>query len=250
MLPFRKSASDSEYLLAPDSASIEEHSDLEPDYAHRKRRNSSLWKILAILELLAIVILGMVLVLRHAPKPVPFHTLKSTVIYLILAPAASVIEYEMKRFHASPPSPEIDELWHDLYAYGVSQLTKEQADMLPLKTSEIPGVPGKYITSLSVFHHLHCLNSLRKSLYPANYPDMDPADDATLTHLNHSITCSQMLALGLAWNEQKNRSTTVLRVPHTCMNWNKLQAWAVDNAAEKFDSTIKMEGTPVFQDDV
>lgn len=42
--------------------------------------------------------------------------------------------------------------------FGVSKISKAQADLLPNKTVAIPGEDG-YIAGLSVFHQLHCLVS-------------------------------------------------------------------------------------------
>jgi hypothetical protein len=79
-----------------------------------------------------------------------------------------------KRFHI-PPSPELDQNWSDLYNFGISQIPKSQAALLPNKTHPIPGDEGNYvrfnsedsqqvvkggclqIVELDVFHNLHCL---------------------------------------------------------------------------------------------
>lgn len=73
------------------------------------------------------------------------------------------------------PSPEVDKAWTDLYnskhvallhnaaahrdnlAIGVSRISKDQARLLPNKTSAIPGDEDGYIVGLEVFHQLHCL---------------------------------------------------------------------------------------------
>lgn len=43
------------------------------------------------------------------------------------------------------------------------------AAQLPNRTTRIPGDDDGYIIGLDVLHQLHCLNMLRKSLYPDRY---------------------------------------------------------------------------------
>jgi hypothetical protein len=45
----------------------------------------------------------------------------------------------------------------DNLAVGISRITKDQARLLPNKTSAIPGDEDGYIVGLEVFHQLHCL---------------------------------------------------------------------------------------------
>ena len=53
--------------------------------------------------------------------------------------------------------------------FGVTRVDKESADQLVNRTSEIPNDPGYYITALDVFHQMHCLNNLRKAVWPEYY---------------------------------------------------------------------------------
>ncbi|KAL9117478.1 MAG: hypothetical protein Q9187_005986 [Circinaria calcarea] len=89
------------------------------------------------------------------------------------------------------PSDQTDALWEDLYqcvlpnnfsiAYynptnqepsvGVSQIPYDQARQLPNATERIPGTTEQYVIELDVFHQLHCLNAIRKTLYPERYWD-------------------------------------------------------------------------------
>lgn len=51
----------------------------------------------------------------------------------------------------------------------MTRIDKESADQLVNRTSEIPDDPGYYITALDVFHQMHCLNNLRKAVWPEYY---------------------------------------------------------------------------------
>jgi hypothetical protein len=52
---------------------------------------------------------------------------------------------------------------------GINRITPAEAAKLPNATVRIPGDEGHYIVGLDVMHQLHCLNHLRKTLYPERY---------------------------------------------------------------------------------
>jgi hypothetical protein len=52
---------------------------------------------------------------------------------------------------------------------GVSAVNPEAASKLPNKTMTLPNQPDRYVIQLDVFHQLHCLNNLRKALWPERY---------------------------------------------------------------------------------
>ena len=79
--------------------------------------------------------------------------------------------------------------------FGVTRVDKESADQLVNRTSEIPDDPGYYITALDVFHQMHCLNNVRKAVWPEYYGIWDgltPAQKAEeqdhLSKFVHSCT--------------------------------------------------------------
>jgi hypothetical protein len=51
----------------------------------------------------------------------------------------------------------------------IIHIPKESAAQLVNWTSPIPGDEGNYITMLDVFHQIHCLNIIRRSVYPERY---------------------------------------------------------------------------------
>ena len=80
--------------------------------------------------------------------------------------------HDQMSIYQSPPSPEVDLAWEELYNslypfsylgrlltfppdFGLSALPKEQADLLDNKTLALSN--GKYLAEFSVFHSLHCL---------------------------------------------------------------------------------------------
>jgi hypothetical protein len=59
----------------------------------------------------------------------------------------------------------------DRTAVGISRINGVDAAQLPNFTTAIPNMLDSYVVELDVFHQLHCLNALRKTLFPLRYPD-------------------------------------------------------------------------------
>ena len=62
--------------------------------------------------------------------------------------------------------------------FGVTRIDKDSADQLVNRTSEVPDDPGYYITALDVFHQMHCLNNVRKAVWPEYYGIWDGLTEA------------------------------------------------------------------------
>jgi hypothetical protein len=52
---------------------------------------------------------------------------------------------------------------------NLNWITEDEAQQIPNRTAALPESEGKYLMELDVFHQLHCLNILRKSLWPDYY---------------------------------------------------------------------------------
>ena len=111
------------------------------------------------------------------------------------APAEDIIEFVPVRFsmgigkqstvYQGEPSDVVDKAWEDLYNsklcsltrlqwwcllidltdFGISKISKSQAQRLPNKTIPITGDEDNYVVALSVFHQLHCLVPRSPFLY-------------------------------------------------------------------------------------
>jgi hypothetical protein len=55
---------------------------------------------------------------------------------------------------------------------GISGIKPEEAAKLHEPTAHLPWDNETYVISLAVFHQLHCVNHLRKVLYPDEYPEL------------------------------------------------------------------------------
>ncbi|KAH8898006.1 hypothetical protein GQ53DRAFT_595207, partial [Thozetella sp. PMI_491] len=93
------------------------------------------------------------------------------------------------------PSHIIDSRWNTLYGMGFSRvLPKLEAAQLPSKSMILPHEPiRQYVVGLDVFHQLHCLNTIRKSLSPRYYGPGGPGEAKVLeggrefNHLDHCV---------------------------------------------------------------
>lgn len=81
------------------------------------------------------------------------------------APALEAVRYERIAFNGDlkepnryrgPPSPELDEAWHQLMEYSNIRINKETLDLLNRSSIKLADGSG-YFGALNVHHHLHCL---------------------------------------------------------------------------------------------
>ncbi|KAJ8091063.1 hypothetical protein PM082_024673 [Marasmius tenuissimus] len=168
---------------------------------------------------------------------------------LLYSPVNHLIEHEVVTFHSGingdttkymgPPSPEVDAAWDELYGFGMSKISKHEADQLPLRTVRISGDRDRYAVQLDVFHQLHCLNMIRKALYPDYYHGLYPPghnntheDDMNhvahcVEHIRQGITCASDVSL-IVWEWVPEKNTTMGRsgTPHTCRKFDKIAEWA------------------------
>ncbi|KZP22482.1 hypothetical protein FIBSPDRAFT_824591 [Athelia psychrophila] len=136
----------------------------------------------------------------------------------------------------------------------MSAIPEAQAKMLNNKTMRIPDLsPATYAAGLDVFHQLHCLNFVRKALYPEHYndsnrhhahattsiPPQTPGDlSEPFDHLDHCINnvrealmCNADLTpVVVQWDPDTQWHYAHLDVVHTCKDWVAIQGWAVDHA--------------------
>ncbi|EED15383.1 conserved hypothetical protein [Talaromyces stipitatus ATCC 10500] len=180
---------------------------------------------------------------------------------ILYSPAESTLEYETKVFPEniwtkSPymtggnglPSNETDGLWDDLYKYGIVKVNAEEASNLPNSTAELPHESGFYVIEIDVFHQLHCLNYIRKALYPDRY--MHEFRDAYDTegkrnysghdarHYDHCIDSIRLAMMCHAdisiipwqFDPAKEYPTPKLEVAHTCRNFDAVHDWAKSRA--------------------
>lgn len=114
------------------------------------------------------------------------------------------------------------------------------------------------MVELDVFHQLHCLNMMRKLVYPDVYktdlkPGSEVADD-NIYHMEHcyeqlrqSIQCSSDIStIYWEWSPEKNKNFGNLKTTHTCRDFEKIRAWAVQHKlTEDYDMYTHVPGAPI-----
>lgn len=143
---------------------------------------------------------------------------------------------------------------------GLSQISAESAARLPNKTTPLANNPAHFMVELYVFHQLHCLNLLRKLVYPDVY-EMDltsgseEAED-NIYHMEHcyeqlrqSIQCaSDIGTIYWEWSPEKEKMFGNLKTTHTCKDFDKIREWAVAHQLkEEFNWFTPVEGAPIRQ---
>ncbi|KAK7062678.1 hypothetical protein VNI00_000166 [Paramarasmius palmivorus] len=179
---------------------------------------------------------------------------------VLYSPALDAVEPQIKVFNVGfegdlspyqiPSSPELDRAWDDLYQFGISRITKEEATQLPNKTQPIPGDEDHYIAELDVFHNLHCLNMVRKALDPVYYSNWNITENAKAAqHVSHcvdwirqSIMChADTSVIVWQWEDWANETLVRGKVAHTCRNFEKIQDWAKEHQIlDKFDGSVHL----------
>ena len=95
-------------------------------------------------------------------------------------PAAEAIKYEIRTFQinhtflttSGVPTAETDEAWEDLQAptEGIIEAKYETFDIDSLvKSHAAINDPKKFMYGLDVYHQLHCLDYVRRSIWPDIY---------------------------------------------------------------------------------
>ncbi|KAH9889612.1 hypothetical protein F4778DRAFT_796674 [Xylariomycetidae sp. FL2044] len=156
------------------------------------------------------------------------------------------------------PNDETDKLWRQLYHSGVvTRLSTEDATLLYDKT-ELD--KGDQFIQLEVFHQLHCVNSIRRSLWPEYYPEFSmtkPDGQRNMGIVMHLDHCVDRLRQGVMcasnvgvqkWvrtsgmEPQRNGTTMFeewLRLETTptmtCRDFDALQKWAFEREPEAWD---------------
>ncbi|KAJ7626551.1 hypothetical protein DFH06DRAFT_1227968 [Mycena polygramma] len=188
--------------------------------------------------------------------------------HVLYSPALDAVENEVKVYNVGftgdmspfqiPPSPALDQMWSDLYNFGISRITREEAARLPNKTHAIPGDDGHYIAELDVFHTLHCLNKIRMALDPDYYPEWRisttnnsiPEHQSATDHISHcvdwirqSVMCAGDTSV-IVWQWQDSLNTTLPRgdTAHTCRKFEPLQHWGKERVLRNgYDQTVHIE---------
>ncbi|KAJ3494300.1 hypothetical protein NLG97_g4167 [Lecanicillium saksenae] len=131
-----------------------------------------------------------------------------------------------------------------MYSKGMSIRIDETAANKLLNYTEhapFPGLEKDYMVGLDVFHQLHCLNMIRRSIYPKRYNSSIVREDGSIdflawSHLDHcieslreSLTCNvDISAIPYRWNDETKIAEPNSQNMHMCRNFTKIRDWAFD----------------------
>ncbi|KAK8010984.1 Protein of unknown function DUF3328 [Apiospora arundinis] len=166
-----------------------------------------------------------------------------------------VIEYEEKQEWYTlehpwnmKPSPELDDLWEDLlYALNIRVTPEELYRLNKNSTNRIQVDGGDYLGVLGVYHHLHCLNNLRRLVHWDYYESMfgeeesnghGPFDkghsDHCINAIRQALMCHANVELHTGiWVYDPQRPQASQLGSHsqaTCVKWDSLNNWARSRA--------------------
>ncbi|KAK8048069.1 hypothetical protein PG996_016133 [Apiospora saccharicola] len=178
------------------------------------------------------------------------------------SPASHLVQYTHREFtmglsdnrtrYEAAPSPEADAAWNDLYSMGIVAISRDEASRLHEKTQPLPHDPeGRYVVSMSVFHDLHCLNRLRKQLFPGYYTQfrIDNRTESDVEHIMHcidSLRQSTLCHADLTWSEGHQAYKPKIAGDHVCKNLEAIQDWARDHAGlEQWDTKHRAVNDPL-----
>ncbi|KAI2634102.1 hypothetical protein GGS26DRAFT_589945 [Hypomontagnella submonticulosa] len=152
--------------------------------------------------------------------------------------------------YAGYPNPEIDKAWNDLiYGAGIDLPTDMIGRLKDDTWEEINGGEGgMWRTGLDVFHQLHCLDYVRKALYPDYYVQEDITRlfwlhvEHCIDYIRQALMCfSDATPVRLLWRKESHYLIPQFDQFHTCRNFDLLKSFSEDHALEKYAKKNKAD---------
>lgn len=175
------------------------------------------------------------------------------------------------------PSPEVDAAWDALshegeYLFNVTAEDLRRSGKDPSNCVPWEAGVDAYPASLEVFHLIHCLNMVRKDMFPQYYypatPDRDPAEGQV--RRTHSMHCLYMVLQNLMchadvdviatiWTpapyapDRKGVPTGDFSLNKKCRDFETVSEWLTDHHVlhgnEKLADLEMPEDAKIFDDD-
>ncbi|KYG13631.1 hypothetical protein FVEG_17652 [Fusarium verticillioides 7600] len=172
----------------------------------------------------------------------------------LYSPAQSAVEYEIVTFNSDFPedhsgttnfygaSPKAEEAWKNLMKPYLVRISGQEASQLSHPTSQISRDPDYYITSLDVYHQLHCLNDIRKMVRDFNSTKGGLGRLQTMhkfhciDSIRQSLICNADLSLiHWYWSPQVGKNFPNATTTHICRKWSSIEEWAMDHRLDQDD---------------
>ncbi|KAI0469740.1 hypothetical protein GGR56DRAFT_668474 [Xylariaceae sp. FL0804] len=140
------------------------------------------------------------------------------------------------------PSEALDATWKDLLTAQNIHVTEDEMSRTGLNTTNLVRIRGGgYFGVLGVYHHLHCLNNLRRALHWDYYEAKFGASGKdlpgfTIKHTDHCLDTIRQALMCHAdtslytreWDEETRVPGAEIspKTPTMCVHWDSLDSWA------------------------
>ncbi|KAG9246876.1 hypothetical protein BJ878DRAFT_246986 [Calycina marina] len=166
-------------------------------------------------------------------------------------------------FYGSP-SPAVDDVWrtytmHPMLDGRNGTLAVPRATVEKLGRSHEPGwmdsmvklVHGgeeRYMATLDIYHHVHCLNMLREVAHPNYYTNKDPTQmeghlDHCIETVREALMCNAGTGVAMFhWIKGDDQPWPDYNTLHQCRDPEMVLEWSLQNAVPVQGSFTKPEG--------
>ncbi|KAK2007420.1 hypothetical protein LZ32DRAFT_622198 [Colletotrichum eremochloae] len=129
--------------------------------------------------------------------------------------------------YVGPASPEMDKLWADLDGPNLMAMNAVELGEFASQAMKNPVDDTTYVTSLQVFHQLHCLRAIQKALYPESYDHCMELIRRTITCLSDATPILYYVPNGTSFSSAED-SGNLRSLPHvhTCRDFDDITQWA------------------------
>ncbi|KAI0838470.1 hypothetical protein F5Y06DRAFT_303786 [Hypoxylon sp. FL0890] len=149
--------------------------------------------------------------------------------------------------YKGPPTPEVNQAWEDLMAYGAISVTADDITRVGHNLTAVqypPEAGGGYLAVAMGTHHIHCLHYVWQDHHSAYFPttaaNKAEAPEMYERHYEHCIDYLRQAIMcnfdpGIIpyyWVRQHNQPTPDGNTRHKCVNWKYLQDWLKQRAVE------------------
>lgn len=152
------------------------------------------------------------------------------------------------------PSQEVDSAWDELLRGYNIRIPSKTLHKMNRNSVLLADDSGDYWGILSSYHNLHCLRQIRQHLAPEYYAETGYSHTASVypPHIEHCIESLRQFVMCHAdatmltwyWPAEKPQPgekyfpKTNYTFHEQCVNWPKLQEWAIQNSFELSPETI------------
>lgn len=175
------------------------------------------------------------------------------------------IPYSTKQINASlaneddsiwrkPPSPEVDAAWDRVSKLGYHTVTSADVVALgkdPEMTVRAPAHWGMgddaHIVQLDVTHQIHCLNAIRKAMYPEYYPIRKMMKDVHPQHCLHvllqNLMCDASVdVMTYNWMETQRHPFPDMSINKKCRDYEAVLTWHEEHLVPLTEKIHRPEG--------